>query len=244
MSFKKLAGLGLVSVLALSVVSTSLPAMAQDSNTHTITVSGSGSVSVVPDRAIVVSRVVTQKASAQEALSENSQQVKALIEQIQAAGIEDKNIQTSGFGINPVYDNSRQSRENGEAPQIVAYRVSNGVEVASDDVSKLGALLTSMVDAGANSVGQISFVVSEPEEKLDEARQMAVKDALRKAKLYAEAAGVELGDILTINESGSGNYPRPEVMYMARAAMDKAAPISAGEEQLSANVVLTIELEQ
>ncbi|OKL45455.1 SIMPL domain-containing protein [Pseudovibrio exalbescens] len=242
MSFTKLAGVGFSSLLALSVVTTTLPAMAQTDDTRTLTVSGVGTVNVVPDQAIVVSRVVTQNETAQAALSENSTKVQALIDEIEAAGIEKTAIQTSGFGINPIYDNSPEARQSGKAPEILAYRVTNGVEVKADDISKLGSLLTSMVEAGANSVGQISFVVSDPQAKMDEARTKAVADALRKAELYAKAAGQELGDVLSINESGSGNYPRPEVMYAARASMDSATPISAGEEQLSANVVLTFEL--
>ncbi|WP_257099099.1 SIMPL domain-containing protein [Pseudovibrio flavus] len=215
------------------------PALADE--TSKITVTGTGVVTVTPDKALVTSRVVTQNKDAKAALEENSKKVSAMIEMINDAGIEKENIQTSGFDISPVYNNLRSADQNA-TPEIVAYRVSNGVEISVSEIGKLGSLLPSMVSEGANSIGNIQFVVSDENAKLDQAREAAVADAIRKAKLYATALGGQLGNVISMQEGGSYS-PRPEP-YMMRAAMDSTTPIAAGQENLTANVTVTFELSQ
>mgnify|MGYP001547363658 CR=1 FL=1 len=70
---------------------------------------------------------------------------------------------------------------------------------------------------------------------LAEARQAAVADARAKAETYAKAAGVTLGQILSISEDG-GATPRPlyAPMPMLRAA--NAVPVAAGEQSIIANI--------
>ena len=110
------------------------------------------------------------------------------------------------------------------------------------DLKKIGSVLDKVVTLGANSVNGPSFFVDKPEPLLDEARQEAVADALRKAKLLSEAAGVELGEIITIREGG-GYAPQPKRMHRAMAMeMDAggAVPIAAGTQEIRATVNLVI----
>ncbi len=220
------------------------PAYAQDAAVQdagaalvgSITMDGRGAVSVAPDMAVISTSVVTTSKTAAQALEENTAAITRVIDAIKAEGIEARDIQTSGFGISPRYDHN-SSRADGQ-PSIVGYEVRNGVDVNIRDLTKLGALLTLVVDNGANSVGGIRFEVSDPQDKLDEARTNAVKAARHKAEVFAAAAGVELGDILTITETGF-QMPQPVMMRAESMMMSKApVPIEAGEESITASVTI------
>ncbi|MEM9630666.1 MAG: SIMPL domain-containing protein [Pseudomonadota bacterium] len=220
---------------------TSAPVFAQNqapiASIGSITMEGRGTVSVAPDMAVITTNVVTTAKTAAEALSENSASITKVIDAIKGAGIEAKDIQTRGFGIYPRYEQVKGGSN--RQPNIVGYEIRNGVEVSVRDLTKLGGLLTLVVESGANSVDGIRFEVSDPEKKLDEARKKAVEAARHKAEIFASAAGVELGNIMTIAETGT-QMPRPLMMRAEGMMMAKAdsVPIEAGEETIGANVTI------
>lgn len=234
-------------LLALSVGAVGLvPAAQAAEKPATISLQGKGEISVAPDMAVVTTRVVTVGASAPEALQANTAAIAKVIADIKAAGIEAKDVQTSGFSIYPRYEdrkilNQLQSAE----PKIIGYEVSNGVTVCVRALDKLGPILDTVVASGANSVDGLSFAVSNTNEKLDEARKEAVADARRKADLYATAAGVKLGRILSISEDGVVT-PRPYAVRSEKMMTMSAAPVpvEAGEETLSATVNIVWEIAQ
>ncbi len=240
-SMSALAMVGLVA--AAFIASTSVHARAEEPSGK-ITISGSGSVHVAPDMATLVSRVITQGDDAKSALKENSVTMRAILKDVEAAGIDKKNIQTTGFDISPIYGNRNLNDGKHKAPQIVGYRVQNGIQINLKDVSRLGTTLDMLVQGGSNDVGQVRFGVSNPEKYIDEAREAAVKDARTKAETYAKAAGVTLGKVLSISEAGYNPNPYPEMMMMRAAKMDSAPPIAEGQQTLSSSVTITYELVQ
>ena len=173
--------------------------------------SASGDVDVIPDLAAHHVRRHRRGASARKAALANSAAMQKVIAALKASGIDAKDIQTASFRVEPRYTRPRE----GEAPQIDGYRVTNEVQVLVRDLDKLGDILDRLVTLGANQTHGLSFEASKAETLLDEARKQAVANALRRAELYAAAAGVEVGEVLTIVEGG-GEAPRP-VMHMARA---------------------------
>ncbi|WP_428686755.1 SIMPL domain-containing protein [Roseibium sp.] len=213
------------------------PAMAEDSmqSAGTITMEGQGSVSVAPDMAVISASVVTTTKTTADGLAENSAAIAGVIKALKGEGIEAKDIQTAGFGIYPRYDSVKNSST--RQPDITGYEIRNGVEVKVRDLAKLGDLLTLVVESGANSMNGIRFEVSDPAEKLDEARKKAVEAARHKAEVFAAAAGVELGAIQSISETGV-QMPRPVMMRAEGTMMAKAVPVEAGEETISANVTI------
>lgn len=127
-------------------------------------------------------------------------------------------------------------------PRIVAYRVTNSVQITARNLDQLGGILDAVVQAGANQIHGISFRVDKPEALLDQARTKAMADARRKADLLASAEKLKVGPPITITES-SGYMPPPRPM-MGRAMMAAAAPVpvSAGEQDLNVNVNIVYEL--
>ena len=154
---------------------------------------------------------------------------------LKASGIDAKDIQTSSLRVEPRYTRPKE----GEAAQIDGYRVINQVQIVARNLDRLGDILDQLVSLGANDTGGLSFEASQAETLRDDARKEAVANARRRAELYAKAAGVELGEVLSIDEGG-GEAPQP-VMHMARA-MKSSVPVERGTQTLSANVTITWEL--
>tara|TARA_R110002096_G_scaffold166491_1_gene335781 strand:+ start:247 stop:930 length:684 start_codon:yes stop_codon:yes gene_type:complete len=209
-----------------------------EENQRTITITGQGQVSVKPDVAIVETGVVTQAKTAAEALTANTQAMQAVFDAIKELGIEDRDMRTSQFSVNAIHTRP----ERGEASRISGYQVSNLVSITLRNLDRVGEVMDRVVSTGSNELRGIRFQVEKPGPLMDGAREDAVKDALRKAKIYVAAAGVALGPVLTINEHGGGGRPQP---VFARAMAMEAAdvPIAAGEQTLSTSVTLVIGLE-
>ena len=243
----RLAILSLSLVLGLSSMPLARNALAdgmeQDrkETTATISLSGTGHTNAVADMAVVTSGVVSEGRTASDALAANSRAMNGVIDAIRSAGIATKDIQTSGFSVSPRYANQQIRQDIPEAPQIVGYRVNNGLTIRVRDLNILGTLLDAMVTSGANSIGGISFVVSKADEKLDAARTKDIADARRKATLYATAAGAALGRVREISESG-GYQPAPRAMAMKAMSEAAMVPVEIGEETLSVTVNVVWEL--
>jgi len=202
-----------------------------------IVVTGEGSVPVPPDYAQIRGGVTTRGKTAKEATDANSKMMAAIIAALQNSGIERKDIQTAEFSIAPVYE---QPQPNSEA-KLSGFRVSNQVEVKIRQIDKLGDVLDRLIAAGATDVGNVEFMQSDASKMLDQARAAAVADAQRKAEIYARAAGVNLGHIVSIMEP-SGYAPPGPMMAMRAAGAMAAVPISSGEDTLRVRVTIGFDI--
>ncbi len=202
----------------------------------TITVSGEGRVDTVPDMATINLGVTTQARSASEALTANSAELARVLGNLKAAGIDSRDIQTTGLSLNP----SWQYDQSGSNGRITGYIASNGVTVRVRALEGLGGVLDAAVRDGANTLNGIEFGLADPGPVMDEARKRAVADARRRADLLTAAAGVKLGRILTITEGGG--YAPPVPMYRAEAAASAPVPVAAGEIATAASVTVVWEL--
>ena len=204
-----------------------------------ISVSATGESVRVPDTATVSAGVVTQADTAAGAMSANAAQMNRTMDALLKAGIEKRHIQTSQMSLQPRYD--YQDRR---APRITGYEARNTVTAKSEDIEKVGAMLDALVSAGANNINGINFGVKDQDGARSEARKDAVKKARSKAEEIADAAGVNLGRILLINEGGGVAHPRPVMMRAQAMDMAESTPIAAGEQSLSVTVSMTFEIKQ
>ncbi|QIG46323.1 SIMPL domain-containing protein [Nordella sp. HKS 07] len=192
-----------------------------------------------PDMAVVNVGVMSQAKTAREALTENTAAMQKIFAALKAAGIEDKDIQTSNFNVNPRY---QYDQNNAQPPRVVGYDVSNMVSVSVRKLDTLGQVLDTMVSEGSNQINGIGFVISDDEKLQDEARKLAVADAERKAKLYAATVGVTLGQIMSVSE---GNFQPPQPVFYGKAVRQDSAgnvPVAAGELTVAADVNITWEI--
>jgi uncharacterized protein YggE len=230
----------LLSVLALAFLLL-LPAIASADDAkivRSISVSGHGEVQAVPDLATISMGVMTSSITAKEALTANSKAMNELMEVLEKAGIEAKDIATSNFNVGPRYD---YGQGGSLPPKLVGYEVSNVVTVIVRKIDAMGDVLDAGVSAGSNQIHGISFSVSKPDAKLDEARKEAVADARRKAEIYAAAGGIALGQIISLNEGGGYQPPMPMAKTMAAEAAG-APPIAQGEQTLAIDVNVVWEI--
>jgi hypothetical protein len=224
----------------LMLTAMSVPAFAQDA--ALISVTGTGEVSAAPDTAFINSGVTTQGATAREALDANTKAMNDLLATLEEAGIEPRDVQTSGFSVSPnyVYTDARDENGYNLPPKINGYQVYNTVNVRIRDLETLGAVLDKQVNVGANTINGITFSVADPSKLYDEARKAAFANAKEKASLYAEAAGETLGLLRSISESQGYDQPQPYMMRsMDLAASTAPVPVATGELSFSINVQVT-----
>jgi uncharacterized protein len=205
------------------------PALAQTAAPGVISVTGEATVSVPPDLAQIDAGVTSEAKTAREASAANNAAMGKVLLALKGAGIDEKDYQTSRLSLQP---QNAPNRAGGTAT-IVGYSASNRVTIQLHDVTKVASIIDTLVGAGANDIGGISFMVSTASKLLDEAREQAIADARRKAEIYAKAAGVALGAPVSISEEGSaGPMPFRKMAGMPAAA----APVAQGEESLSVTV--------
>lgn len=233
MSFATAAILGLLAAAS--------PALAEGGKMpRIISLTGHGEVRSAPDLAYVTSGVLTQGTTAGEALAANTKAMNDLFAALKDSGIEDRDIQTSNFSVQPRYD-----FQNGQAPKLVGYDVSNNVTVTLRKIEGLGPLLDKLVQNGSNQISGISFDVAKPQDAMDEARKLATADATRKAKVYADAMGIQLGPIMQVSEGGGAQPPMPMVRgTMMKADMAAApVPVATGEQTIAVDVNVIWEIQ-
>ena len=229
---------GLAGTLATGLPMTANAQTVSANDGTLLTISAEAHATRVPDIATLSTGVVTQAPDANTALRQNSEQMNKVVAAIKAAGIAERDVQTSGISINPQY----QYREN-QPPTITGYQASNTLNVKVREVSKLGKVLDALVAVGANQVNGPNFEVDKPDEAYDEARVAAVKKAQARAELYAKALGLRVRRVVSIQDGG-GEMPRPMPMMAMRAAAAPEAdtPMAPGESTLSASVTIVFEL--
>ena len=229
-----------------SLVAITVSAAAQDGHPvrPSISISGEGTATAKPDRATVNSAVVTEGKTAREALDANTAAMAKVIAAYREAGLEERDVSTSGFNIQPRYIYPDKRNGSTDVPRITGYEVRNSVSLRVRDLSKLGDVLDRAVTSGANQFNGLSFEISDSDQKLDDARKQAFADAKRKAELYAAAANARLGRIIQMSES-SAHRPMPMMMRADFAEAKAAAPvpIAVGESELQVTVNVTFELE-
>ncbi len=227
---------GVVPQTAQAADATGAPAGEQNAFTNrTITATGSGTVSGTPDTLTVQLGVQTRAATASAALNQNNTAAASLIAKLKSSGVAEKDLRTSSLSVYATYS------DNGST--VTGYEVSNMVTATLHDVSKAGALIDAAQSAAGNGirVDGISFSFADDSSLRAKARADAVKQALTQAKQLADAAGVTVGQVMSISESG-GSAPMPMyAMPSAAGAADSAAtPVLPGSADLTVTVQVVV----
>ncbi len=197
---------------------------------RTIVATGTARVRGTPDVLTVMLGVTTRGHSVGEALDRNNSGARKVIDVLYDGGVDKKDVQTTNFSISPIYG------DNGN--DIEGYMVSNVVVAQLRDLDKAGSLLDKAAQAGGDDVvvRGVSFDIDNTSDLVAAARADAVKRARNQAEQLAAAAGVQLGDVLTISESSQDVGP---VLAAPQAADERAAssvPIQSGSQELTVQV--------
>jgi len=229
----------LVTALVAGCTPTVIERSSDQQPDRTIAVNGTGNVYADPDVAYINIGVHTQNADPKAALASNTSQAQAVIDALKEIGVADKDIQTSNFNVYP----STQYGPNGEMLDTI-YMVDNTVYVTVRDLTKLGEMLDTVVSSGANNINGITFDILDKETLAAEARKKAVEDAQKQAQDIADAAGIQLGELMYVNVYYSGTtYPQYEGKGGGGGYSSTiSVPVSAGRMVISAEVNMTYKI--
>ena len=204
----------------------------------TIQVQSTEDVKVIPDIAQISFAVSTQEADPKTAQEKNSADVNKVLDFLKQSGIEEKSIQTSNFGLQPVYDYT-------SGQTITGYQMRTTLLVSDLPIEKAGTIVASSIDAGINNIDSISYLSGKYDESYQEALKKAIASAKVKAEAMAEASGTKLGDIYSVEEVSTYNNSR----YVGYTANDSAAqteakaiPVEPGQLNIQAQVIVTYKI--
>jgi uncharacterized protein len=218
-----------------------------------ISVSGDGKVTVVPNLAQLMLSLTSEGSTASDALDANNAAMKLLLKKLAGFGIADKDVKTTGFHVEPKY-----KHEKDKDPVLVGYVVTHALTVKVRNIDDTGKVVDALVNYGLQDnavfgclppdfeataapilrVDGVTFTLDDETKLLDEARKAAVADARRKAELYAAAAGVSVGKVVSISEITVNWAPRTWSVQELKAASADGVPFSKGEQQVSASITV------
>ncbi|MBN2047458.1 MAG: SIMPL domain-containing protein [Anaerolineaceae bacterium] len=219
-------------------------AASSDAETQrTINVTGAGEVYLTPDIGYVTVGTHVENENVSDAVNESNQLTDDIVAALTKEGIAEKDIQTSSFNV---YLQDKWISDS--QPTVKTYMVENMLSITVRDLDVLGKVLEAALNAGANAVYNIQFDVADKSEALENARRLAVENAAVQAEQFANAADVELGEMISISAS-SGTTIMPLSMggygMGGGAAMDmveESVPVSSGQivVRVSASVLYEI----
>lgn len=219
---------------------------------NTISVSGYGESYSTPDIATFTYSVVSEKSTVVAAQEEATQKANAIMAYLKEAGVDEKDIKTSNYSINPQYDWVQSSCLNGVCPSgrqvLRGYEVRQSTTVKIRDTAKAGELLAGIGTKGATEVSGLQFTFENPLQGQLEAREKAIADAKSKANELAKQLGVSIVRVVAFSENGGGMPPMPyKTEAYGRGGADMAVAQSApefsvGQNQVTSSVSITYEI--
>lgn len=230
-------------IICVCVGSLAVSGCARKPNKTTkLTVAGEATTRVEPDTATLTIAVVTQSGQALTAQQENARKSKAVSDAVKAVATTAE-VKTSDYVLQPQYD-----YRDTKLPKIVGYTARNSVIVTMTDLQGVGAVIDAASQAGANSVGNISFDLKQTSPARGQALAEATQQAMNKASSIAQALGGRVTRVVEENEqstvSQGAKYERnmamsDETVYKSR----DITPIVSGSLDIKANVQLIVEIE-
>ena len=210
-----------------------------------IWVSGTGKATSDPDLGIISLGVEALADSAAEARGLAAEAIDRTISSLRGNNVDDQDMQTSQFNIRPRYENQEVTRCIGCREEfervLIGYQVNNTLTIKVRDLDNMGGIIDGATEAAGNLVriNRVSFTIEDTKPLQNEAREEAIADMLTTANAMAELAGVELGELVFLTESGGGvpqSFSRIE--SVGDFAFESAQPTSilAGELDVNVNV--------
>ncbi len=234
----------LVSLAVTAIVIVALVMANKTNNLERFSVNGSGTVYAKADIAnLEVGLKTGAKKTAAEATVDSTNKMNSIIAELKKLGIEDKDIKTSNYNLNPVYNYTQDKGQ-----ELVGYEVNQNVTLKIRDLSKIGDVIAKTTEKGANQVGNVSFTIDDEFALKNQARELAIKKAKEKAELIASQSGLKLGELKGVYENADQGMPI--MMSYTNAKMESdamgggiASPsIQSGQNEIKVDVTLTYEV--
>jgi len=179
--------------------------------------------------------VQTRAATAAAAGSENARRTTAVLDALGKLGLPKSQLSTEGYTVYP----ETQYDQNGRAPKVTGYVVTNTVRAETHRPEQAGAIVDAALGAGANMINGLSFYASSIDAPRREAIAAAVASARADAEAMAMAAGGSLGSVIELSTQGPTAPPRPMYDMAMVSRKSEAAvptPVNPGEQTVSVYV--------
>jgi uncharacterized protein YggE len=227
-------------LLLLILAGASAAALAQQPPVSSIRVTGDARVTAKPDRVQIDIGVSTRAPQSQDAAAQNARQVEAVLAAVRKAAGPAAVLKTISYSLNPNY----QYHPNGGEPTIDGYTANNVVQVTLDELAKIGAVIDAATQAGANHVQAIQFTLRDQAAVRAQALREAATRARAEAEVLAEALGLKVMRVLSVEESSPGIVPVRVLAGAPRTMVTAAAPtpVETGTLDVTANVTLSVEV--
>lgn len=212
---------------------------AQGNYSREISVDAVGKSSVTPDVAMLTLGVHTKQDTAAKAVEDNTKQMNKIIDTLTKAGIDKKDIQTDNYYLNPDY---KYTANEGNIPN--GYVLDQSVRVKIRDFTKIGTIMASATTAGANTIGNLQFVIDDREVAKEKARQEAIASAKAKAEKIASQTGLSLGKVVNYyeNEESSGMSNGGYMGAEGGGGGMPAPDVQSGQQEVALRVTLTYKI--
>jgi uncharacterized protein len=208
---------------------------------RTITVVGDGIVSIRPDVARANIGVEVLSDTVEDASAENNRITEAVLATLREMGIAEEDIQTAGYSVF-----AERYGSDGMPTDQAKYRVTNTVNVLIRDLERVGEILDASIQAGANNIYGVEFLLDDPTAARSAARKLAVENARATAEELAELSGVQVGQLISISEVIGGNggfYSNQFSQFSTGLGGGAEAPIEPGQLRLTMQLQVTYGLE-
>lgn len=211
-------------------------APAVPANPRQVTVVGAGEVQGAPDTLTADVSVEAAAADVTTAMNQANDRQKAVLNALNASGVDAKDISTTQVSLQPQY---------GDNSVITGYRASNSIRIKIRKLDTASQVLANVINAGgdATRLNSVSYSIEDDSKLVSDARARAFNDAKQRAQQYAELSGLSLGKIISISEAPGSSPPTPPVpMPAPRGAMASEVPLQPGQQTVSFSVTAVWEL--
>jgi|SRR3989344_2269919 len=208
---------------------------------RTISVSAEGRAWVLPDIANLFFSVVSEGTDPEKLQTDSNAKMKSAINMVKSIGVDEKDIKTTGYNLNPTYQYDEKTRRS----YISGYTLTQAVGVKVRDLGKVAKVLGGLPELGINQIGTVSFGVEDPDKYLADARSEAFGKARAKAEEMAMKNGVTLGRVQNFSEYlGGGPVPYyAKGMGGGEVATPASIPtIEPGSQEITVQVSVTYAL--
>lgn len=215
------------------------------SKSDAFTVTGEGKVETKPDSATVRLGVVSRGATSEQAQNLLNANINKVVAAVKALGVAEDDIRTENYNIYPEYGDVRPvvGGTTTDQNRISGYTANTNITVTVKTAEIANKVIDAGTSNGANQVGGVDFQVKDKEAALNQAREMAVADAKKKAEDASRIAGFKLGKVINYSESEGGGYPVP-MLAKAQDAQGGGVPtqVQPGTNEVMVTVSLSYEI--
>ena len=210
---------------------------------NSITIVDSGEIYSKPDLGIISFSVVNEAKTSYNAMSKNTEVMNKVIEAMKGQGIEEKDLKTAYYNINPLYEYRGATYYNSGERVLTGYEVTQSLQVKIRDLDKVGAIIEAAAAAGSNQIGSLALTIDNEDELKEQARTQAIDKAKEKAEKLASQLGVRLGKIISFSENNYYPYYTDSLSLEKGMGGAAAVPdIQTGENKVSISVSVTYEI--